>query len=94
MDEGYNQQPSTVVQDAINRIEFRPLEGFTLAVSPFNFTAIGGNLALVPAILGNVVLWKPSPMALYANYLTHKIFLEAGVPGDVIQFIPVRSVVL
>lgn len=44
----------------------------------------------VPAILGNVTLWKPSPMATYANYLTHKILLEAGVPGEVIQFVPVR----
>ena len=88
VDDGYKQQPMTVVHDSINRIEYRPIEGFVLAVSPFNFTAIGGNLVTVPTILGGVALWKPSPMSLYANYLTHKILLEAGVPGDVIQFIP------
>lgn len=94
VDDGYKQQPMTVVNDAANRIEYRPLEGFTLAVSPFNFTAIGGNLVIVPSILGGVALWKPSPMSLYANYLTHKILLEAGVPGDVIQFIPGDAVAI
>lgn len=88
VDDGYKQQPMSVVSDAINRIEFRPIEGFVLAVSPFNFTAIGGNLVTVPTILGGVAIWKPSPMSMYANYLTHKILLEAGVPGDVIQFVP------
>ncbi|KLT43683.1 delta-1-pyrroline-5-carboxylate dehydrogenase 1 [Cutaneotrichosporon oleaginosum] len=88
VDDGYKQQPMTVVPDAINRIEYRPIEGFVLAVSPFNFTAIGGNLVTVPSILGGVAIWKPSPMSMYSNYLTHKILLEAGVPGDVIQFVP------
>ena len=71
-----------------SRTEYRALEGFILAVTPFNFTAIGGNLVGAPVIVGNVCLWKPSPMATYANYLTHKILLEAGVPGPVIQFVP------
>ena len=58
------------------------------AISPFNFTAIGGNLVAAPALLGNVVVWKPSPSAAYSNYLIHKIFLEAGLPPSVIQFLP------
>lgn len=74
-----------------SRVEYRPLEGFVYAVSPFNFTAIGGNLAGAPALLGNVVLWKPSPMAVYANYLTYKLLEEAGLPKGVIQFLPVDS---
>lgn len=72
----------------LSRTEFRPLEGFVLAVTPFNFTAIGGNLVAAPAIVGNVVVWKPSPMATYSNYLIHKILLEAGLPPSVIQFVP------
>lgn len=72
-----------------SRVEFRPLEGFVLAVTPFNFTAIGGNLVFAPAVVGNVVIWKPSPAATYANYLTHKILLEAGMPPSVVQFVPV-----
>lgn len=71
-----------------SRVEYRPLEGFVYAVTPFNFTAIGGNLAAAPALLGNVVIWKPSPSAIYSNYLLHKIFLEAGLPPSVIQFLP------
>ncbi|KAF5322338.1 hypothetical protein D9619_000232 [Psilocybe cf. subviscida] len=71
-----------------NRVEYRALEGFVLAVSPFNFTAIGGNLPGVPAMVGNVVVWKPSPMATYSNYLVHEILTEAGVPAGVIQFVP------
>lgn len=59
-----------------------------LAVTPFNFTAIGGNLVGAPAIVGNVVIWKPSPMATYSSYLVHKVLLEAGMPPSVIQFVP------
>ncbi|KAK8861363.1 1-pyrroline-5-carboxylate dehydrogenase [Kwoniella newhampshirensis] len=84
----YQQQPPRNSTGVWNRVEFRPLEGFVLAVTPFNFTAIGGNLVGAPAIVGNVVVWKPSPMATYANYITHKIFLEAGMPPSVIQFVP------
>jgi acyl-CoA reductase-like NAD-dependent aldehyde dehydrogenase len=83
--------PSIHVPPPTSRVEFRPLEGFVLAVTPFNFTAIGGNLVFAPAVVGNVVLWKPSPAATYANYLTHKIFLEAGLPPSVIQFVPVSG---
>ncbi|KAH9948770.1 delta-1-pyrroline-5-carboxylate dehydrogenase [Amylocystis lapponica] len=84
----YAQQPPKNSPGVWNRVEYRALEGFVLAISPFNFTAIGGNLSGAPAMVGNTVLWKPSPMAVYANYITHQIFQEAGVPPGVIQFIP------
>lgn len=71
-----------------NRSEYRALEGFVVAYSPFNFTAIGGNLPSAPALMGNVVLWKPSPSAIYSNYLVMEILREAGLPDGVIQFIP------
>lgn len=57
-------------------------------MTPFNFTAIGGNLVGAPAIVGNVVVWKPSPAATYSNYLVHKILIEAGMPPATIQFVP------
>lgn len=74
--------------NAFSRVEYRALEGFVLAVSPFNFTAIGGNLPGVPALVGNVVLWKPSPAATYSNYIIYQLLEEAGVPPGVIQFVP------
>ncbi|KZT70353.1 delta-1-pyrroline-5-carboxylate dehydrogenase 1 [Daedalea quercina L-15889] len=88
VEELYAQQPPKNSAGSWNRVEYRALEGFVLAVSPFNFTAIGGNLSGAPALVGNTIVWKPSPMAVYANYLTHKIFLEAGIPPGVIQFVP------
>ncbi|KIJ57180.1 hypothetical protein M422DRAFT_23276 [Sphaerobolus stellatus SS14] len=84
----YSQQPDQNTPGSWNRVEYRPLEGFVLAVSPFNFTAIGGNLPGVPALVGNVVVWKPSPAATYSNYIVHQILLEAGIPPGVIQFVP------
>ncbi|KAL2844334.1 Aldehyde/histidinol dehydrogenase, partial [Aspergillus pseudoustus] len=69
------------------RLDYRPLEGFVYAISPFNFTAIGGNLISGPALLGNVVLWKPSPSNVYASSIVYKILLEAGLPPNVIQFV-------
>ncbi|KAF9266540.1 delta-1-pyrroline-5-carboxylate dehydrogenase [Marasmius fiardii PR-910] len=84
----YSIQPEKNSSGVWNRTEYRALEGFILAVSPFNFTAIGGNLCAVPALLGNVVVWKPAPMATLANYITYQIFTEAGVPPGVIQFVP------
>lgn len=63
-------------------------EGFVFAVSPFNFTAIGGNLAGAPALMGNVVLWKPSPAATLSNWFVYEILIEAGLPAGVIQFVP------
>jgi 1-pyrroline-5-carboxylate dehydrogenase len=71
-----------------NRTEYRPLEGFIYAVSPFNFTSIGGNLSSAPAMMGNVVLWKPSHTALLSNYWMMRLFEEAGLPPGVINFIP------
>ncbi|KAG8761475.1 1-pyrroline-5-carboxylate dehydrogenase [Serendipita sp. 396] len=88
VEELYAQQPPKNSAGTWNRVEYRPLEGFTLAISPFNFTAIGGNLAAAPALVGNVVIWKPSPAATYSNYLVHKVLLEAGLPPSVIQFVP------
>ncbi|PCH40797.1 delta-1-pyrroline-5-carboxylate dehydrogenase [Wolfiporia cocos MD-104 SS10] len=88
VEELYAQQPPRNTPGSWNRVEYRALEGFVLAVSPFNFTAIGGNLAGAPALVGNTVVWKPSPMATYANYITYQILLEAGIPPGVIQFVP------
>lgn len=84
----YQQQPEHHSKNLWNRLEYRPLEGFVYAISPFNFSAIAGNLVAAPALLGNVVIWKPSPSAIASNYLIHKIFLEAGLPEGVIQFVP------
>lgn len=88
VDQLYAIQPAANSPGVWNRTEYRALEGFVLAVTPFNFTAIGGNLTVVPTILGNVVVWKPSPMATYASYLIYKILIEAGLPQGVIQFVP------
>ncbi|XP_060532865.1 delta-1-pyrroline-5-carboxylate dehydrogenase, mitochondrial [Cylas formicarius] len=71
-----------------NSMRYRGLEGFVAAVSPFNFTAIGGNLAYTPALIGNAVLWKPSDTAILANWVNFKICLEAGVPPGVVNFVP------
>lgn len=84
---------------SFSRVEYRALEGFVYAISPFNFTAIGGNLPCAPALMGNVVIWKPSPSAIASNYILYNILLEAGLPCNVIQFVPgdaesVTSVIL
>lgn len=71
-----------------NSLEFRGLDGFVAAISPFNFTAIGGNLAAAPTLAGNCVVWKPSDTAILSNYLVFKIFQEAGLPDGVINFLP------
>ncbi|KAI0206211.1 delta-1-pyrroline-5-carboxylate dehydrogenase 1 [Astrocystis sublimbata] len=87
-EELYAQQPAHNSPGVWNRVEYRPLEGFVYAVSPFNFTAIAGNLAGAPALLGNVVVWKPSDSAIASNWLLYQILLEAGLPKNVIQFVP------
>ncbi|KAF4780239.1 delta-1-pyrroline-5-carboxylate dehydrogenase [Colletotrichum scovillei] len=84
----YDQQNALTDAGIMNRTEYRPLEGFVYAISPFNFTAIGANLTVAPAIMGNVVLWKPSDYAIYSSYLLQKVFEEAGLPAGVIQFLP------
>jgi 1-pyrroline-5-carboxylate dehydrogenase len=71
-----------------NRLEYRPLEGFVLSVTPFNFTSIGGNLPTAPALLGNVGIWKPASTALLSNYYILKLLEEAGLPPGVINFVP------
>ncbi|MCJ1401120.1 1-pyrroline-5-carboxylate dehydrogenase [Xylographa trunciseda] len=84
----YAQQPVHNAPGVWNRVEYRALEGFVYAISPFNFTAIGGNLPCAPALMGNVVVWKPSPSAIASNYILYNILLEAGLPRNVIQFVP------
>jgi 1-pyrroline-5-carboxylate dehydrogenase len=71
-----------------NRMEYRPLEGFVFAISPFNFTAIGANLTSSPALMGDVVLWKPASTAAYSSYWTLKLLEEAGLPPGVVNFLP------
>ena len=70
-----------------NRSEYRALEGFIYAISPFNFTAIGANLPGTPAMLGNVAVWKPAHSAMLSNYYVMKLFEEAGLPPGVINFV-------
>lgn len=76
------------VGDIRNELEYRPLEGFTLAITPFNFTAIAANLPSSAALLGNTTVWKPSDTQVLSAYHTMKIFEEAGVPPGVINFVP------
>ena len=71
-----------------NQMEYRPLEGFVYAISPFNFTAIGGNLTTAPALMGNTVIWKPASSAILSGYYTLKVLEAAGLPPGVINFIP------
>ena len=71
-----------------NYVEYRALEGFVLAITPFNFTAIGGNLSMSPALMGNTVLWKPASTAVLSSYYLMELFKEAGLPDGVINFIP------
>ena len=86
-EEIYAQQPISD-EGMWNRSEYRPLEGFVYAVSPFNFTSIGGNLIGAPVLMGNVGLWKPSHSAVYANWILMQIYQEAGLPAGVINFVP------
>jgi 1-pyrroline-5-carboxylate dehydrogenase len=82
----YSEQPVSS-PGVWNRLEYRPLEGFVFAVSPFNFTAIGGNLTSSPALMGNVVLWKPASTAALSAYYTMRLFEEAGLPPGVINLV-------
>lgn len=94
----YSKQPSSEFGN-LNRIEYRALEGFVLAITPFNFTAIASNLNAAPALMGNTLVWKPASTSVLSNYYLMKIFMEAGLPEGVINFIPssgkdISSVVL
>jgi 1-pyrroline-5-carboxylate dehydrogenase len=73
---------------AWNRLDYRPLEGFVFAVTPFNFTAIGGNLPTAPALMGNTVVWKPAPTAMLSSYYIMRLLEAAGLPPGVINFVP------
>jgi 1-pyrroline-5-carboxylate dehydrogenase len=71
-----------------NRVEYRPLDGFVFAISPFNFTSIAANLCLAPALCGNTVIWKPAPTALLSGHYIMELFEAAGLPPGVINFVP------
>jgi 1-pyrroline-5-carboxylate dehydrogenase len=81
-------------QNVINRMEYRPLEGFVLTISPFNFTAIALNLNIAVALMGNTTIWKPASTSLLSNYYLMKILMEAGLPAGVVNFVPCKSSVL
>ncbi len=83
----YMEQPISE-NETINRLEYRPLEGFVYTVSPFNFTAIASNLNTSVALMGNTTVWKPATASLLSNYYLMKIFEEAGLPAGVINFVP------
>ncbi len=83
----YAEQPNSV-PGAWNRLDHRPLEGFVYAITPFNFTAIGGNLPTAPALMGNAVVWKPAHSAALSNWHFFRLLEEAGLPPGVINFVP------
>ncbi len=79
---------------AWNRMDYRPLEGFVYAITPFNFTAIGANLPTAPALMGNTVVWKPAASSTLSNYFIMRVLEEAGLPPGVINFVPGDSVAI
>ena len=83
-----NNQPLISPQGVHNYLEYRPLEGFIFAITPFNFTSIAGNLPSAPALMGNVALWKPASSAVLPCYYLMKLLKEAGLPDGVINFLP------
>ena len=83
----YAEQPASSA-GVWNRLDYRPLEGFVYAITPFNFTAIGGNLPTAPALMGNTVVWKPAQSALLSNWYVFRLLEEAGLPPGVINFVP------
>lgn len=91
MSEIYQQQPPANSKGVWNRVEQRPLEGFVFALTPFNFTAIAGNLPTCVAMMGNVVVWKPSNTQIYSANVLMQIFKEAGLPDGVINLVYVSG---
>jgi 1-pyrroline-5-carboxylate dehydrogenase len=89
----YHEQPLSNAS-MWNQLEYRPLEGFVYAVTPFNFTSIGGNLPTAPALMGNTVVWKPASTAVLSGYYILKLLEEAGLPPGVINFVPGDSVAI
>lgn len=83
----YMEQPKSETE-TINRLEYRPLEGFVFTITPFNFTAIAANLNSSVALMGNTTVWKPATASLLSNYYLMKVFEEAGMPAGVINFVP------
>ena len=83
----YHEQPMSS-PGMWNQMEYRALEGFVYAITPFNFTAIGGNLTTAPAIMGNTVIWKPAASAMLSGYYTMRLLETAGMPPGVINFLP------
>jgi 1-pyrroline-5-carboxylate dehydrogenase len=86
----FNMQPENI-RTVWDRMDYRPLEGFVFAVTPFNFVSIAGNLPTAPAIMGNTVLWKPASSVTYTAYLLMQIFKEAGLPDGVINMVTARG---
>ena len=86
MQQIYAEQPESA-DGIINRLEYRPLEGFIFAITPFNFTAIAANLCAAPAMMGNVIVWKPAESQMYSANVIMKLFKEAGLPDGVINMV-------
>ena len=89
----YEEQPSSGT-DQLNRVEYRPLEGFVYTITPFNFTAIASNLNMSVALMGNTTVWKPATTSLLSSWILMKIFMEAGLPAGVVNFLPGRGSVI
>jgi len=83
----YSEQPKSGFNQ-LNKMEYRALEGFVFAVLPFNFTSIASNLNMSPVLMGNTTIWKPATTAIFSNYYLMKVFMEAGLPDGVINFLP------
>ena len=89
----YEEQPGSGT-DQLNRVEYRPLEGFVYTISPFNFTAIASNLNMSVALMGNTTVWKPATTSLLSSWILMKVFMEAGLPAGVINFLPGKGSVI
>lgn len=89
----YGEQPLSTPEQ-MNRVEFRPLEGFVFTITPFNFTAIGSNLNMAPVLMGNTTIWKPATTSLLSNHYLMQVFKEAGLPDGVINFLPGSGAVI
>ena len=89
----YKEQPMSS-DGVVNKTEYRPLEGFVFAVSPFNFTAIASNLNMAPVLMGNTTVWKPATTSVLSNYYLMQVFMEAGLPAGVINFLPGQGAVI
>ena len=90
MEQLYGEQPLSP-EGMWNRLQYRALEGFVFAVTPFNFTSIAANLPTAPALMGNTVVWKPASSSIYSSYFIYKLLEEAGLPPGVINMVPGRG---